>query len=344
MRDLPGVSIQRNLFNSCLMKDPQYWTRDDLNAHLQHAIDLEFWTIPLYLTSLYSIKGVKDAKIKDYPSAAKLIFSVVVQEMLHMEIACNLSNALGYSPRFLPPHYGELKAIPFIHPLKDQLPVFLHDYKVNLGALDAERLKLFCVIEFPEEPGEIQWDRQHSYHSIGELYKSLQTALPYLWDKYYVGDYNNLKQKETFKAYHNSEGKSHGFSQTICSLATALKALDAIVEQGEGANAVYVPADYRPHEEFELAMKEDRLSHYQKFKSLLHHHKSLPEVYPDNNIQTEKQLVLTNTFIGLLHELTVSFNSNDSDMSPGFWQHMDAMKVGIVELWEAGACPHFELD
>jgi hypothetical protein len=326
------------------MKHPRRWTREDLHAHLQHAIDLEFWTIPLYLTALYSIKGIQNAKLKDYPAAAKLIFSVVVQEMLHMEIVCNLSNALGYAPCFHAPHYGNKKSIPFIHPLKEQVPAFLNDYEVKLGALDVNRLKLFCVIEFPEEQKEIEWENQHSYRSIGELYQSLQTALPLCWDRFYVGDQKNIKQKETFKEYHNNNGKSHGFSQKINSLASALKAIDAIVEQGEGANALYVPSDYRPHDDFDLAMKEDKLSHYQKFKSLLHHHNNLPEVYTYQNKNAEAQSKLNKTFSTLLKELHLSFNSAGADMSPGFWQNMDAMKTCISDVWQSGACPHFEVD
>ncbi|MBC8045416.1 MAG: hypothetical protein H7Y00_01330, partial [Fimbriimonadaceae bacterium] len=78
------------------MKNPALWTKAELYAHLQHAIDIEFWTIPLYLTALYSIKGLKELKQKDYPDAAKLIQSVVIQGMLHLELVCNISNALGY--------------------------------------------------------------------------------------------------------------------------------------------------------------------------------------------------------------------------------------------------------
>src|SRR6185503_8396851 len=110
------------------MKHPSHWTKQDLHHHLQHALNLELWTIPLYLTALYSIKDLKKLKHEQYPEAAKLIFSVVVQEMLHVELVCNISNALGFSPKFLPPVYDEHKGIPFIHPAKDSLPPVLHDY------------------------------------------------------------------------------------------------------------------------------------------------------------------------------------------------------------------------
>ncbi|MEO8086686.1 MAG: ferritin-like domain-containing protein [Bacteroidota bacterium] len=79
------------------MKNPVNWTKKELYEHLQHAVDVEFWTIPLYLTALYSIKGLKTQRKENYPDAAKLIQSVVIQEMLHLEIVANICNALGYS-------------------------------------------------------------------------------------------------------------------------------------------------------------------------------------------------------------------------------------------------------
>src|SRR6478736_301755 len=104
------------------MKNPSNWDRSDLNRHLQHALNLELWTIPLYLTALYSIKDLPKTKHAEFPKAAKLIFSVVIQEMLHAEILTNLSHALGYSPKFRFPAYDESKGIPFIHPPGHSLP------------------------------------------------------------------------------------------------------------------------------------------------------------------------------------------------------------------------------
>ena len=36
--------------------------REAVDKHLQHALELELWTIPLYLTALYSIKEIKNQK------------------------------------------------------------------------------------------------------------------------------------------------------------------------------------------------------------------------------------------------------------------------------------------
>ena len=62
-----------------------------VRAALQSAIELEHSTIPLYLYALYSLDPAKNGVI------AKIIQSVVVEEMLHMTLASNVMNALGGS-------------------------------------------------------------------------------------------------------------------------------------------------------------------------------------------------------------------------------------------------------
>src|SRR6185436_15945862 len=97
---------------------------------------------------------------------------------------------------------------------------------------------------------------------------------------------SNTKQKSTFREYHNREGRSHGFSQEITSLDSAMKGIEAIVEQGEGANAHLVHADYRPPKleagkAYDPGWFRGELSHYQEFNMLRWHHKQLPEVYEE---------------------------------------------------------------
>jgi hypothetical protein len=228
------------------MKHPSSWNKSDLHHHLQHALKLELWTIPLYLTALYSIKDLRKLKHNEYPEAAKLIFSVVIQEMLHMELVSNISNALGFSPEFSPPNYDEQKGIPFIHPAKDYIPPGLTGYLVKPQALNQNNLRLFCAIELPHPKKEIAWEKEKSYNCIADLYEALKTGISALWNECYVGDQHNTKQKNTFKEYHNTHGKNHGFSQSVYSPETALKAINAITEQGEGADSKHVPADFCP--------------------------------------------------------------------------------------------------
>src|SRR5271155_2220969 len=72
------------------------WNIGHLHRHLQYAVDLEIWTIPFYMSDLYSIQDRSSA-------ASQAIQSVINQEMLHVQMASNVSNAYGLSPRFSPP-------------------------------------------------------------------------------------------------------------------------------------------------------------------------------------------------------------------------------------------------
>jgi len=325
------------------MKNPKDWTKANLHQHLQDAVDLEFWTIPLYLTAAYSIKGLKELEAKSYPDAAKLVLSVVIQEMLHLEIVCNLCNALGHSPRFDTPQYSG--SIPFIHPQKTDVPAHLQGYTLALGPLDENRLKLFCAIELPEAEKNTNWETQDSFHSIRQLYLALRDGITHLWGECYTGDAANTRQKRCFGGY-KSKGGHHGFSQSVNSLATACNAIEAIIQQGEGASAHHVSPEFQPPregEKFDTGWYKGELSHYQKLSILLHHRDHLPEVYTlaAGGGIAAAQDKLQIAFTDLRQELASSFNAVGPDMSADFWDKMFALKNAIIGVWEAGACPQF---
>ncbi len=333
------------------MKDPAHWTRLDLHQHLQHAVDVELWTIPLYLTALYSIKGLKGLQPPAYPDAAKLVQSVAIQEMLHLELIGNVCNALGYTPRFHPPRYRDAGSIPFIHPREDVLPRHLHGYRCALGALDENRLKLFCAIELPHAPTEIRWEEERVYASIAMMYAALMEGIALQWDKSYVGAERNTRQKTSFKEYHARSGRHHGFSQTVSSLDDALQAIDAIVEQGEGSTSTQVPVEFRPPvlepgKEFDPGWFRGDLSHYHKFSLLLHHRERLPEVHglvPGAD-SAAAQAELQARYRRLLSELNASFRADGPEMPPSFWDAMFGLTGALIAVWESGACPDLDLE
>ena len=65
---------------------------DSLWEQVQQAVELELATIPLYLTSLYSIIDGCNQE------AYEIIRSVLMQEMLHLVQAANILIALGQTP------------------------------------------------------------------------------------------------------------------------------------------------------------------------------------------------------------------------------------------------------
>ena len=157
-----------------------------LRALAQAAVDVELFTIPLYMTSLYSIAGrheindqyalykgwiwpgagpvAQPASTND--KAFNILFSIFIEEMLHLQMAANMATAVGISPSFTSTSlqtqnhgwkcYGDnVSVIPNIIDLKD---TDLEDptsktltVPVNVGPLDETRLKLFIAIEQPDE-------------------------------------------------------------------------------------------------------------------------------------------------------------------------------------------------
>ena len=80
-----------------------------LQLALQKAIELEHATIPPYLTAYYTLRGTSAGG----KAARQIIHSIVIEEMLHMHLACNILNAIGgapliNAPGFIPTYPGPL--------------------------------------------------------------------------------------------------------------------------------------------------------------------------------------------------------------------------------------------
>jgi hypothetical protein len=340
--------------------DPHNWTPAELYTNLQAAVDVELWTIPLYLTALYSIEGLNSGDQDAYPLAAKLIESVVIEEMLRLQLACNICNALGYSPVMNFPSYDEADGIPF---LKETVPPIYQPYHVELGCLDVNQLKLFCVIELPEPAGTPDWSTQTKYNSIGELYQALEIAIANLWDQLYVGDANNTKQQANFTDYLAKFKAGDGFSQIVNTLDTALGAMEAIVGQGEGNSTGQIPpADQPPPEstdpkDWDPSDFAPSISHFNKFNivlTMLNFNVGVPPVYPPIPTPDKSQLAqqvyalqqLNQGFTSFLQELQSGFNTAqpNQQMPNSFYTAMFNMQNLITAVWAAGAVPSFTVE
>src|SRR5205085_5389303 len=157
-----------------------------LRAIAQAAVDVELFTIPLYMTSLYSIAGTHEINdqyalyqgwiwpgagpvaVPNSPTekAFNILFSIFIEEMLHLQMAGNMATAVGISPSFTSTAlqtsdhgwkcYGEFNSvIPNIIDLRDTFLEEPHKCELNvpvdIGPLDDKRLALFLAIEQPDE-------------------------------------------------------------------------------------------------------------------------------------------------------------------------------------------------
>jgi CDGSH-type Zn-finger protein/uncharacterized Fe-S cluster protein YjdI len=191
-------------------------TRDDLKQHLQWAIELEHSTLPPYLTALYSIKDGTNQE------AVEIIHSVFIEEMLHLTLAANILNAVGGSPNL---------DYPGIMP---SYPTFLahsnEAFTVGLTRFSPEALETFLQIERPAEHDGLPED--DNFETIGQFYEAIEEALTRMAAELgeaelFCGD---PARQVTDALYYGGSGRIIA----VTDLASALRALDEIVEQGEG--------------------------------------------------------------------------------------------------------------
>jgi hypothetical protein len=199
----------------------------DLHKSLQGAIELEHATIPLYLTAVFSIK--------DGPSAVArgIIQSVANEEMLHMTIGCNLANAIGYAPVIDKPGFIPLYPGPLPMNIHEGLSTSLQ--KASRGQI----FNLFMTIEEPEIPIKLRVKEINAlvfaaaspaapkgYATIGDFYDALKDKIRHWGDGIFNAPANPQVVDNTWFPADELFA--------ITNADTACKAIDIIVDQGEG--------------------------------------------------------------------------------------------------------------
>lgn len=253
-------------------------TREKLIDALQRAAILEFSTIPPYLCALYSIKDVTT-------QAFQTLRSVVLEEMLHLNLVSNLVNSIGGFPVFV---VGGNALVP-------SYPGYIFNQDppsgpyVQLMAASTDLMQqVFMEIEKPapyNAPAQ-----EDDFVTIGQFYKAIEQGFencvatePDLFTKYGPG----------FQRTDLYFGSGGGKAIYVDSLDTAKLAIKEIVQQGEGATppkqeyqdkqpfGTYNYYGYRSDDTYGpiLGTPLD-LSHYFKFKDLADGKIPLGTVYP----------------------------------------------------------------
>jgi len=195
-------------------RSPEFFETDKaaVEAIVQTAVNVELFTIPLYMTSLYSIQGLHQItgkksnlyqgrlwpglaptfrpgeksslnNIPENEAAFNTIFSVFIEEMLHLQLASNVATALGIVPQFtqMSPENNnyawtcynpQSTILPGIVDFQDCKPVSngvnYADMRVKLDELNLSQNDLFLAIEAPEEEAKarIKDSELHKYFPI----------------------------------------------------------------------------------------------------------------------------------------------------------------------------------
>lgn len=203
--------------------DPLAPSLDAVKEKLQKAIELEHATIPIYLYALYSlIPGRNDA-------IAAIIDSVVVEEMLHMTLACNVLNAIGGAPKIdKPPENGKPGFIPtFPGPLPGGVQ---SSHTFHLRPFSMGQLEAFLEIEEPANKFVFKSMAALAQKpiTIGTFYHQIIATLQALDSQSPPG--------VTWTGGKQIDGSLMYGAIAVDSFATARDALMIIVEQGEGTS------------------------------------------------------------------------------------------------------------
>jgi hypothetical protein len=179
------------------LRDPGFKDLDKsaLQALAQATINVELFTIPLYMVSMYSIQGMHQitSKGNDFyqgrlwpgagpsrdpdnapnPANAQAFnhfFSVFIDEMLHLQLASNIAKVLSVMPTYTSSLlqsedfgwtcYGpDNTVIPHIIDFQDCVAPY-NQIKVQLNALTLDQNKLFLAIEENEDDADKIIDKE----------------------------------------------------------------------------------------------------------------------------------------------------------------------------------------
>jgi hypothetical protein len=217
---------------------------DGLRDALQNAIKLEHATIPPYLTAFYTLSGASSS----VSYAKRLIRGIVNQEMLHMALACNILNAIGGAPRiadpsFVPTYPGHLPM-----GIEASLEVHLKRYSRSLVE------HTFMTIEEPEVPLHIPTKTflaVEEIRTIGQFYAAIRAEIVRQGEVIFTGDAG--------KQVTGALGAT-----AVTNVATAVSAINTIVEQGEGTTT-------------SPAGTGTTVAHYYRFQELANGMKIVPD-------------------------------------------------------------------
>ena len=245
-------------------------SREQLWGLLAEAAEIEHHLMCCYLYAAFSLKEGTDEDLSAFELAAvqrwrEEIVSVAIEEMGHLATVCNILSSLG-APAHLA--HQNFPVAPGYHPA---------GVVVKLTPFNLETLVHFIYLERPEnaemvdgmgfEPPQLyvrenQMDRLMTYSTeyatVGQLYRSISLGLAELAD--------SIGEESVFigNPEHQLSSEVGGIPdlKVVKCLRTARVAIEAIVRQGEGAEAT-----------------ESR-SHYQRFRVIQQEYQSMLTTRP----------------------------------------------------------------
>jgi Ferritin-like len=226
--------------------------RKELTYLLCQAAELEHGLMCEYLYAAFSLKNAPGPGLRDDQLAAVerwrgVIFGIAGEEMLHWAVVQNLLTAVGSAPYVSRPHMPhqakgyppgvQLRLLPFGEAALQHF-VYL-ERPEGMERADAEGFEPAGPPLPPMGPGEIV-PRGQDFATQGHLYRSVERGFAHLADK--------LGEDRLFigPAFQQADEATFGWPdlRPITGLEGANRALERIVEQGEGATGDWATAHY----------------------------------------------------------------------------------------------------
>lgn len=225
-------------------------TRSSLIDALSQAAELEHALCCTYLYAAFSLKKYPDDTLslshteltRDWMT---IILVVARQEMEHLGMVCNLLTSIGGAPDFHRPNFPQ--------PAR----YFPTHIKLELEPFSETALQRFICFERPEGVEEPHCHADHNsnngtpaqsplfeYHTLQQLYEEIRAGFAYLNNtlgpnKLFIGPTNAQVMNETLfdesKRVYSVKVLGITDENPGYRLQSAVKLIDAIVEEGEGS-------------------------------------------------------------------------------------------------------------
>jgi Ferritin-like len=228
-------------------------TREELVYLLGEACEIEHGLLCEYLYAQFSLKrgldeGVSQPELDRILAWETTLVDIIKQEMLHLALATNILTAVGAAPHFERPNFPILSRW------------YPSDVQIALVPFGERALRHFMYLERPEgmsledaegfshiggmEPLRVD-DPQltpgpEDWHTVGHLYRGIEAGLAHLVNRY--------GEQAIFIGPPHAQATTAIFEwpelTAVVDLASAGRAIELIVEQGEGARGDWVDSHF----------------------------------------------------------------------------------------------------
>ena len=228
-------------------------SREELVYLLGEASEIEHGLLCEYLYAQFSLKrsvaeGVSEQQLSRIQAWELTMIDVIKQEMLHLALATNILTAVGAAPHFERPNFPILSRW------------YPDGVQIALVPFGERALRHFIYLERPEgmalddAPGFKALEQQRpltiddqpltgyakEWSTVGHLYRGIEAGLEHLCDRY--------GEKAVFIGPPKAQAVTEIFEWpeliAVTDLASARKAIEVIVEQGEGARGDWIASHF----------------------------------------------------------------------------------------------------